>query len=386
MYENKIKSDAIHLRFGTMVHTVFERWFQEDADILEIYEQEWRKADVIDIQYYKDGIDMVKNFADETDKEEIMAIGFEQPFAINLEDNIVLDTNSVDFNDREQAKEFLKKIEEDDKPYIFGFIDRIDYDVDTDTLYIVDYKTSRIALTRQEANDDIQLSMYALVAKYLYPEYENVVLKLHYVRLGEKVYSKRTDEELEIFKKWLIHMYYQIKNDNSPKITLNKYCGWCEARHNCVAYQELVNTDLTTDEDGNPNNEEHTKKYKMDFPSVEELDAEHLDEQLEKLNIYIKLLSDRKKEIESRFKEELKSSDNSPIDVGGAERYVVNNLRTSYDVSTVIACFPDRFDELLTVKKTDVDKLAKGNPEIRQMLDETSERYFISPTLKKKKK
>lgn len=388
-YENKVRGDAVHLRFGTMIHKVFERWFQEDNDIIVIYEEEWRNSNVVDPQYYKDGIEMVTNFSNSNDKDKLMAIGFEQAFAINIQDDIVVDTSGIDFDDRDQAKEFLSKLENDDKPYIFGFIDRIDYDMDTDTLYIVDYKTSRIALTSYEAQTDEQLSMYALVAKYMFPEYENVELELNYVRLGTKIRSRRSDEELEIFKNWLIHMYHQIKNDTAPKATLNKYCNWCDARHGCSAFQELINTELRTEKvDGEvvPLSEEDTNKFKHEFPTVEELSFEDLDEQLEKINIHKKILEDRKKELETRFKEELKKSDNTPIDVGGAERYVTNNARINYDVSTVISLFPEKFDELLTVKKADVDKLAKGNPDALEMLNTTGEKYFISPTLRRKKK
>jgi hypothetical protein len=366
IYENKVRSDAVHLRFGTMIHKVFERWFQEEKDIIEIYEEEWRKADVVDLQYYKDGIEIVQNFVTYTDKDKIVSLGFEYPFAINIEDDIVVDTSGIDFNDSEQVKEFLKVLEEDEKPYIFGFIDRIDYNPDNDTLYIVDYKTSRIALTKSEADVDEQLSMYDLVASYIFPEYENVVLQLQYVRLGEFVSTTRTPEEREIFKKWLIHMYYQIKNDVSPKQTINKYCGWCDARHGCTAYQELIHGEHV-DED------------------VKALEFEQLDEELEKVNTYLKILDGRKKEIEARFKEELKATDNEPIKTSKSELYVRNNVRKTYDVSTVITAFPNQFEKLLSVKKQDVDKLAKDNPEIQQMLDETAETYFISPTLQRRK-
>src|SRR5690606_7169291 len=123
-YEKGVKSDAVHLRFGTMVHKVLERWFQEDKDILDIYEEEWRQHDVVDPQYYKEGIEIVKNFSDRTDKDSTVSIGFELPFAIDIENNIVVDLNGIDFDNPEEAKEFLKKLEEDDNPYIFGFIDR----------------------------------------------------------------------------------------------------------------------------------------------------------------------------------------------------------------------------------------------------------------------
>jgi hypothetical protein len=363
-YENKVRSDAVHLRFGVMLHTVFERWFQEDKDIREIYEEEWRKADVVDLQYYKDGIEMVENFEIDNNKDEIMAIGFEVPFAINILDNTIVDTDGVDFSDYEQVKVFLEKLENDDKPYIYGFIDRIDVMPDGATLRIRDYKTSRVALSREEASSDEQLSMYALVAQYMYPEFENVVLELDYVRLRERVYSYRTDEELEIFKDWLIHMYHQIKEDTSPKATLNKYCGWCDARHGCHTYLELLATD----------------------PDVEkEREFTDMDEELTRVNTLMKILKDRKYEIENKFKAELKSTDNEPINVTGGQLYVTNNIRRSYDVSTVITAFPKDFDKLLSVNKGDVDKLIKGNEEIQQMLDETAESYFIAPTLRRKK-
>jgi hypothetical protein len=153
----------------------------------------------------------------------------------------------------------------------------------------------------------------------------------------------------------------------SPKATLNKYCGWCDARSGCHAYQELINGEA-------------------EDLDVKNLELENLDSELEKINIHKKILEDRKKEIEARFKQELKSTDNSPIDVGGAERYVTNNARVNYDISTVIACFPEEFENLLSVKKAEVDKLAKNNPEIQEMLEQTSEKYFISPTLRRKKK
>jgi hypothetical protein len=349
-----------------MIHKVFERWFQEDKDILEIYEEEWRQSDVVDPQYYKDGIEIVQNFTLYTDKNSLISLGFEKPFAINIEDDVVVDTDSVDFSDFKQMKEFLKTLEEDDKPYVFGYIDRIDYNPDNDTLYIVDYKTSRVALSKDEANTDEQLSMYALVASYIYPEYENVVLQLQYVRLGEFVSTTRTSEELETFKQWLIHMYYQIKNDVSPKATLNKYCGWCDARHGCTAYQELIHG-------------EHND------PDVKALEFDALDGELEKVNAYLKILDGRKKEIEARFKEELKATDNTPIKTSKGEFTVRNNARKTYDVATVINAFPENFDKLLSVKKGDVDKLAKGDEEILRMLDETAETYFISPTLTRKK-
>lgn len=365
-YENKIRGDAEHLRFGTLMHKVFERYFQEDLDIKEIYDEEWQQGTVVSPALYKDGHEILDIFVTTNNRDEITPIGFEMPFAIDILNNVVIDTDSVDFNNPDEMRAFLKKLEEIEAPIIFGYIDRLDYVAENDSIRIVDYKTSRVPLSQDEANEDIQLSMYALVADYLFPEYSDVSLELHYVRFGSAVRTKRTAEELATFKQWLTNLYYTIKKDDAPLATLNKYCGWCDAKHGCVAYRELIENGS----DAGNNIEDFTQ----------------LDEELEKVNAHIKILNDRKKELTELFKEVLKETDNDPINAGGNERYLTNNARVSYDINTVLELFPDKLDDILEVKKGKVDELAKDDSYLRHRLDQTSQQYFISPTLRRRKK
>jgi hypothetical protein len=210
--------------------------------------------------------------------------------------------------------------------------------------------------------------MYALVASILFPEYANVSLELHYVRHGVEMRTRRSAEENELFRNWLLSMYQKIKTDNSPEAKLNRYCGWCDARFGCKGYLELVNGEADPDFD------------------VDKIDFEQMDAELERINIHMKILDGRKKELEGKFKEALKNSDNAPINVGGAERYVTANVRTSYDPFTVINVFDvDQLPDLLTVNKSAVDKLIKGQPELERALGETATQHFIAPTLRKKK-
>jgi hypothetical protein len=368
-YEEGIKSSAPHLTFGVVVHKVLERYFQEDMDIEEIFKEEYKGHDILGLTYYEEGLEIVRNFASNTDKNEVIPMGFEKAFAINIRDNIVYDTDSVDFSDKEQAKAFLQMLEEQDAPIIFGFIDRIDYDAEKDILKISDYKTSRVALTQDEAETDEQLSMYALVSSYLYSEFENVELELHYVRSGLKVRTTRTKEYLDSFREWLINIYGVIKDDDNPVPKLNRYCGWCDAKDKCPAYQELILKDY---ED-------------VKLPPIEACSDEELDELLEDLKVHIKILKSKEKEVEDYFKSKLTHSDNSPIEVNGGVRYLSQSPRTNYNVNTVITLFPEKFESLVTVKKAEVDKLAKGNDEALTALSRTSSQYSISPTLQKKK-
>lgn len=365
-YENGVRGTADHLIFGTMIHKVFERWFQEEKELIELYEEEWTLADIADPQFFRDGYEIIENFRLMTNKDGLQ-MGFEIAFAIDILTGHVFDTDGVNWDDNDERKAFFKMLEEHENPIIFGYIDRIEYDMDNDILRIIDYKTSRIALTQYEADDDVQLSMYALVAKYLFPEYKRVRLELHYVREGIPVMTSRTPEQLEEFNTWLISIYYKIKNDTTHAATLNKYCGWCDGKGSCHAYQELVNGEA------DPN-------FK-----AEELNYGELDEQLEKIAIHIKILDGRKKELETIFKNRLKETDNAPIQTYNGERYVTNNARINYSVDTIMRLFPDKTDKLLSVNKGEVDKLAKGNEEAIKELVETGNKYYIAPTLRKKK-
>lgn len=367
-YENGVRGDAEHLRFGTLIHKVLERWFQEELDIMEIYNIEWNQGTVVNPQLYKEGHEILELFTKDNNKDEITTIGFEYPFAIDIQNDIVFDTDGVDFSVKEQAKAFLSKLEELDVPIIFGFIDRIDITNDGG-LRIVDYKTSRIPLKQDEADSDIQLSMYALVARYLFPEFEDVLLELQYVRFGTPVRSRRTHEQLDEFRQWLINTFSIIKKDNAPLQTLNRFCGWCDAKAGCVAYRELIENGSDAGE--NP----------------EDMDFEKLDSELEKVKAHIKILKDREKELTNLFQEVLKDTDNDPIQVGDSVRYASTNSRVSYDILTVLELFPaDKLNELLEVKKTKVDELAGKDEYVRMMLDKTSTQYFIAPTLRRKKK
>jgi hypothetical protein len=366
-YENGRRTDAIHLRFGTMMHTVLERWFQEDKDLKEIFDEEWVNANVVEPDFYKDGLEMVEIF-EGTHSKDVINIGFEMAFAIDILEDKIYNCESVDFSNSTERKAFLKQLEDSPNPIIFGYIDRIEYDADSDYLRIIDYKTSRMTLTQQEANDDVQLSMYALVAQYMFSDYPNVSLELSYLRHGEYLKTYRTDEELAVFKDWLISVYYMIKADVDHKATLNKYCGWCDGRDDCEAYQGVLNGEIGED------------------LNLEELDEEEMDLELERVKVLAKILDGRKKEIEKHFKGILKTSDNTPISAGEYSRYTTPNARTKYSPNTIISLFPEDYEKFLTVNKTEVDKVAKDNEELQRILGETGTKHYTEPTLRRRKK
>jgi len=365
-YENGVKSDAEHLRFGTLMHKVLERWYQEfDKTMKEIFDYEWIRADIASPELHKDALDIIDIFERQNNRNESINLGFELAFAIDILNDRVVDTSHVDWSDYDQMKAFLKTLEEDENPYIFGYIDRVEYDAISDTLKIKDYKTSRIPLTQAEADTDEQMSMYALVAEYMFPEYERVALQLEYVRHGTTVTTYRSAEDNARFKDWLILMFYKIKEDTAHVATLNKYCGWCDARHGCYAYKQLLD-----------------EGYDVD---AEKLDFEAMDVELEKLKVYKKIMEGRIKEIETTMKDQLKATDNRPIVAGSAERYLTPNMRVNYDPATVLNIFGEDGFKFLSVNKTEVDKAVRGDEEKQRALMETGHSYYIAPTLRRGK-
>jgi hypothetical protein len=349
------------------MHSVFERYYQENTDIQQIYDEEWLRADIADPEFYRDGFEIIENFLRMNDKDQYATIGLELPFAIDIQSGKIYDTDAVDWSSKDGFRGFLKTLEEADAPIIFGYIDRVEYDMDNDLLRIVDYKTSRMAISQDEADTDLQLSMYDLVAHYLFPEYGRVLQELQYVRLGTPVRTSRTQDERETFQKWLISIFYKIRDDKTHTATLNKYCGWCDAKAGCSAYKELINGEADP------------------FFTLDGMTDDELDEQLEKINIHAKILDGRKKEIEGYMKEVLKRSDNAPMNVNGGHRYLTNNMRTAYNPETVLRLFPEEASRLLTVKKEEVDKLAKGNRAFIEELEGSANKSFTAPTLRKKK-
>ncbi len=366
-YENKVRGGALHLTFGTLMHSVFERYYQEDIDIQKLYEEEWNKADIMDPEFFRDGFDIINNFLEMNNKDEHVPMGFELPFAINIATGKIYDTDSVNWDDSNEVRGFLDSLEDEDSPIIFGFIDRLEYDAENDILRVVDYKTSRMAMTQSEADEDIQMSMYDLVSHILFPDFKTVTQELQYVRLGVAVRTSRTQAQRDTFTKWLISIFYKIREDNTHIATLNKFCGWCDAKHLCESYNKLINGEA-----------------EEDF-TLDGLTNDELDEQLEKINIHLKILDGRKKEIETHFKTTLKKSDNSPIQTRNGERFLTPNLRTHYNIDTVMELFPDHYHNLLSVNKGEVDKLVGKDTDLKNMLEASASKQIQSHTLRKRK-
>jgi hypothetical protein len=110
---------------------------------------------------------------------------------------------------------------------------------------VVDYKTSKKAKSPEEANTDIQLSMYDYVMSLLFPQYEKVWLVFDYLRIGT-VISDRAGVDRKTFETQMDTVYEtmgKLKDDDIVP-NINVFCPWCDYRHLCKGYNDLLESEI----------------------------------------------------------------------------------------------------------------------------------------------
>jgi RecB family exonuclease len=122
---------------------------------------------------------------------------------------------------------------------IYGFIDLLS-EINKDTIEIRDYKSGKFTKKYKAANDDIQLKIYYLAARRMFPQYDNVLCTLHYMR-KKPVTVAFSDDIIQPTIEHLKNKKREIENIEIPnrRISLSnrrwswlcKYCdrGICDA-------------------------------------------------------------------------------------------------------------------------------------------------------------
>ena len=251
---------------------------------------------------------------------------------------------------------------------LIGAIDKL-VELDSSTLLVIDYKTSKSVPDTEKLKTDMQLSMYNMVVKKLYPEYDRIVLGLDMLRKGDIVYTYRTDEELAEFEEYLtaIHKEMSSLKEKDAVPSVNFLCGWCDYRNVCDKYNDIC------------------ANSEFNFMNINNLSDNELISQWEDVRSTQKILETRERELADAIIDKIKVKE---LPVKGEEKEMVlrQNSRTTYDpikVSQMIP--PEDFAKLVNLSPTKLRKYLDKNTKVKPFVEETAETNFTSAFLASRK-
>lgn len=277
---------GVPLRFGKAVHAVLETLVREAvatrstgplsvARAIELWGPEWAKANLVGLELFTQGVAILKQF---------------------VRDEGVLDPSTV----LATEKEFRLEI---GGFSVLGFIDRVNW-IDEETVEVVDYKTNHQLFTRDEVDASLQMSLYELAARQLWPWAKKVRLTFWMLRHGLRQTTTRTADELEAAKAYVEAMGKQTETASEYPARLHSGCTYCDHRSACPAYAEVLDGSREVVHD--------------DLADLEQIAVER-----ERVATRVRILQAHKTELEKVIKNHLKNESEL---VAGGVRYSMFNV------------------------------------------------------------
>jgi RecB family exonuclease len=123
-----------------------------------------------------------------------------------------------------------------DKFKVRGFMDLVT-EVNETTMEVLDYKTGNYTKNGKDAFKDLQMRIYSMVAKILYPQYDYVLMTLYYLRKRPVtvIFSREDDEKT---KQFLGDSYEKIIASIDPPRQKSFKCTWCVGYEECGKIRE----------------------------------------------------------------------------------------------------------------------------------------------------
>ncbi len=220
--EKRGAEPGLPLRFGKAIHAVLERLLREvieeertgplsEARAVELLQEAWIAEELSGVDVFEEGTSILKTF--------------------------VRDQGIVDHRDvLSVEKEFHLRV-----GYftVLGFIDRVDR-VDDETIEIIDYKTNRQLFTRDEVDTSLQMSLYQLAARRLWPWAKRVKLTFWMLRHGIRQETSRTTDQLDAALAYMETLGKQTEAATEFPPRLNSNCAYCDHRRQCPAYADAL--------------------------------------------------------------------------------------------------------------------------------------------------
>ena len=251
-----------------------------------------------------------------------------------------------------------------------GIIDLIQ-EITPQSVVVVDYKTSRMAKTLQEAKSDMQLSMYDYMYSKIQPQYQKIWLALDFVR-SEPVISDRTIEERLSFENWLDGLWEALGDlkEKDVKPTINQFCPWCGFKHKCHGYQQVLNAQVeTTPLQSLSSNAEFAEEWKK-VKALEKIAKQRVME--------LKKWADTQVDMGNAFQFE---GDDSIISWN-------QGSRTIYDAATVLPFIPtEDLPRIVSIKNDALETYVNTErPDLKVLIGSAARQTPQSPRMTTRKK
>ena len=328
-YIDKLQAEpGIPLRFGKLIHAVLEVLVREHMEAertgplaedraLELLQQAWTAEEMAGIELFQEGVEMLQAFVrnqGELDHKDVLAI----------------------------EKEFRLQV---GRFTVLGYIDRVDW-VDDETVEVIDYKTNRMLFTRDDVDSSLQLSLYHLAARKIWPWAKKVKLTFHMLRHGIRMRTERTPEQLEAALAYVETMGGMTEAAIEYPARLNTNCVWCDHKHQCPAYAGAL-------------------KGKQEFICEDLGDLEAVAREREEVAKLAKVLYARKGELEGILKTHLQDQDE--LVLAGVKYRMFNTARVDHPFEPTLEVLQEATgldrEELVgrlgTIDKKALDKLLK---------------------------
>lgn len=327
--EKKQAEPGLPLRFGKTIHAVLERLIKEVVDdertgplseerAIELYREAWGAEQLTGMDVFAEGLAILRRFIAEqgvVDHRDVLAI----------------------------EKEFRLPV----GPFeVLGFIDRVDW-VDDETVEVIDYKTNHQLFTRDEVDTSLQMSLYEVAVRRLWPWAKKVKLTFWMLRHGIRQETTRTEEQLADALAYVETLGRQTETASEYPARLNTNCSYCDHRKQCPAYADAL-------------------KGKREFIVEDLADLEGVAREREEVARLAKALYARKEELEDILKAQLKERDE--LVLGGVRYRMFATTSLDYPLEPTLSLLADATglsrDEVLgklgAIDKKALDALLKS--------------------------
>lgn len=214
-------SDRLQLDFGTCAHETLEAFCEplvgksggtNPERLPSLYREAFSRTGLTGLELFSEGLGMLRRYVDtflrELRDEQIVAV--EKEFELNMGGYLIV-----------------------------GSIDRVDRD--GDTAIVIDYKTNRMLYTVDELDNDLQMSIYNIAVRKLYPWVKDVRMEFHMLRHALIQPTERTIDDLKVAAQYIVGIGERTEHpDERFPARVQSNCQYCEYSSICKPYQEAL--------------------------------------------------------------------------------------------------------------------------------------------------